>query len=49
MNRECLEIYLSSYYFTVITMATIGYGDIRPTNSQEKIFIIILALFSCGK
>ena len=27
-------------------MITIGYGDIAPTNNSEKIFVIIMAIFS---
>ncbi len=38
--------YLNSLYFSVITMITIGYGDIVPKANKEKIFIIFMAL--CG-
>ena len=29
-------------------MATIGYGDIVPTNIMEKSFLIIIVIFSTG-
>ncbi len=29
-------------------MLTVGYGDIHPWTSKEKIFIIFMALMSCG-
>ena len=32
----------------MVTMGTIGYGDIVPISSQEKILAIILIFISCG-
>lgn len=29
-------------------MMTIGYGDIYPNNSAERIYVIFMSLFSCG-
>jgi hypothetical protein len=29
-------------------MITVGYGDISPINCTEKIYVIIMTLFSCG-
>ena len=29
-------------------MITVGYGDITPQTSNEKIFVIIITLISCG-
>lgn len=26
------ELYITSYYFIVTTISTVGYGDIGPTN-----------------
>ena len=33
-------------YFSLITMATIGYGDLLPTNSISKIFIFLQTIIS---
>ncbi|EGR31744.1 hypothetical protein IMG5_102980, partial [Ichthyophthirius multifiliis] len=36
--------YLNSLYFSIITMVTVGYGDIKPVAVLEKIFVIIMVL-----
>ena len=38
------EIYVESVYFTIITLSTIGYGDIIPITPREKILVIFYAL-----
>ncbi len=40
--------YLNSIYFGFITMITVGYGDICPVTSYEKLYTIIVTLLSCG-
>ncbi|EAR86278.3 cation channel family protein (macronuclear) [Tetrahymena thermophila SB210] len=40
--------YLYSYYFSVITMTTIGYGDITAQTEIEKFFMIFFTIISCG-
>ncbi|XP_024990313.1 potassium channel KOR1-like isoform X1 [Cynara cardunculus var. scolymus] len=33
--------YITSLYFAIVTMATVGYGDIHAVNNREMMFIII--------
>ena len=37
-------MYTISYYFTVTTITTVGYGDISATGTLERIFAIILMM-----
>ena len=39
--------YLYSIYFILITMNTVGYGDISPVNSPEMIFTIFFVIIGC--
>ena len=35
---------IDSLYFTVVTIATVGYGDIHPVTSLGKLFVILLII-----
>ena len=36
---------MTAYYFVITTFATVGYGDITPTNTFEKIYVMVMELF----
>lgn len=38
------DLYIVSFYFTVTTIVTVGYGDITPKNGMETLFCVILML-----
>ncbi len=48
VNDHWFSRYITALYFSVITMITVGYGDIIPKNTIEKIFVIFMTLLSCG-
>ncbi|GLJ12293.1 hypothetical protein SUGI_0188180 [Cryptomeria japonica] len=37
--------YITSLYFAIVTMATVGYGDIHAVNTREMIFVMIYVSF----
>lgn len=39
--------YVNSFYFVVVVMNTVGFGDIVPRNDWEKIFAIFFIYFAC--
>lgn len=47
-NHDWLTNYINAIYYSVITMLTIGYGDITPVTNVEKIYIILFAFIACG-
>ena len=40
--------YLDSLYFTVVTVTTIGYGDLAPQTDIGKIFTMFFSFFGIG-
>ncbi len=40
--------WLDSYYFTVITLTTVGYGDFAPQTSLGKIFTMLYVVLGLG-
>lgn len=40
--------FLDSLYMTVITIATVGFGEVEPLSSQGRVFTILLILFGMG-
>jgi len=40
--------FLDALYFTLVTIATVGYGDIHPTTQTAKWFVILLIVCGVG-
>jgi voltage-gated potassium channel len=40
--------YTDSFYFTGVTLTTIGYGDLHPTTNFSKIFTVFFAFCGIG-
>ena len=44
IEKDNVKMYFISLYFVMQTITTVGYGDVNPTNTKERIFIVILML-----
>lgn len=44
-NKDTL--YISSLYFTMTSLTTIGFGNIAPTTDGEKIFSVAMMMVGC--
>ena len=40
--------FIQSLYFSVVTLTTVGYGDLTPTTDEARIFTIIYILTGLG-
>ena len=38
------ELYITSFYYTVSTVTTVGYGDISGSNTLERAFAILIMI-----
>ena len=44
IEKDLVKQYFISMYFVMQTITTVGYGDVNPTNSKERVFVISLML-----
>jgi len=47
-SNETWEYYVTTLYYSLLTMATIGYGDIVPITNGEIIFVMIVLMTACA-
>ena len=47
-KESWLKNYLFAFYWSTITIMTVGYGDVTPKNDWERVFTILTAIGGCG-
>ncbi|XXG55989.1 hypothetical protein AAC387_Pa03g3528 [Persea americana] len=48
LERSLWIRYVTSMYWSITTLTTVGYGDLHPQNTREMIFDIFYMLFNLG-
>lgn len=44
---DSLSLYVTSFYFCLTTLLSVGYGDIIPTNIIERLFVVFMMTVFC--
>lgn len=47
-NRSLWTRYVTTMYWSITTLTTVGYGDLHPANTREMLFDIFYMLFNLG-
>ncbi|KAM7263630.1 hypothetical protein ACFE04_001313 [Oxalis oulophora] len=47
-DRNLWTRYITSMYWSITTLTTVGYGDLHPVNSREMLFDVFYMLFNLG-
>ncbi|KAJ4843481.1 RAC-alpha serine/threonine-protein kinase [Turnera subulata] len=48
LEQSVWKRYVTSIYWSITTLTTVGYGDLHPVNTSEMIFDIFYMLFNLG-
>ncbi|EWS71916.1 cation channel family protein (macronuclear) [Tetrahymena thermophila SB210] len=48
INNNWQHNYITSFYFSIITINTIGYGDITPVTTLERIYVSGMITITCA-
>jgi hypothetical protein len=44
LPSDHIRVYVIALYFIIQTVTTVGYGDVNPTNSLERLFVIAIMI-----
>jgi voltage-gated potassium channel len=44
VNAEAFETFLDAFYFSVVTMTTVGFGDVTPISEVGRLLTVLMIL-----
>lgn len=47
-STDTSEVYITALYWSITTLATVGYGDVKPKTDLEILFVLFSMIVSCG-
>lgn len=47
-ETDGINLYFFAFYFSIVTVASVGYGDISPRTKLEIYCVIILIMVGCA-
>jgi len=47
-QKSIYNRYVTSIYWSITTLTTVGYGDLHPVNTKEMVFDIFYMMFNLG-
>ncbi|KAK7352736.1 hypothetical protein VNO80_18164 [Phaseolus coccineus] len=47
-QKSIYSRYVTSIYWSIVTLTTVGYGDLHPVNTKEMVFDIFYMMFNLG-
>mmetsp|Transcript_23088 Transcript_23088/g.38199 ORF Transcript_23088/g.38199 Transcript_23088/m.38199 type:complete len:497 (+) Transcript_23088:223-1713(+) len=49
-TTDCVEPWsmVDAMYFTITTLSTVGYGDLSPSHTGTRIFVLVYVIFGCA-
>ena len=47
-EEQCSPTFVDALYLTIVTISTVGYGDIAPTSAALRIFTVFYILIGAG-
>ena len=45
-NAKKIKVYMNCWYFMVVSMTGVGFGDYFPISTKERLFIILVMIYS---
>ena len=45
-NNDIPQLYIAAFYWSITTMVTVGYGDLVPVTSAERVYTVIAMIIS---